>query len=165
MTQHPILGHISRQHLPWKRHMNPHVHCSTIHNSQDKETSQMSMTDDWIRKKWYINTMEYYSAININKIMPFAATRLEIETHTKWSKSWRDRQIPQDITYIWNLTYGTNESFHKKETHGLGEGACGYQGGGRGSGMDWESGINRGKQLHLGWISNDILLYSTGNYV
>ena len=35
----------------------------------------------------------------------------------------------------------------------------------RGSGMDWEFGVNRCKLLHLEWISNEILLYSTGNYV
>ena len=43
----PTLGHISRQNLPWKRHMHPHVHCSSIHNSQDMETTQMS-TDRWL---------------------------------------------------------------------------------------------------------------------
>ena len=32
-------------------------------------------------------------------------------------------------------------------------------------GMDWELGINRCKLLPLEWISNRILLYSTGNYV
>jgi len=32
--------------------MHPQVHCSTIHNSQKMETTQMSSVDDWIRKMW-----------------------------------------------------------------------------------------------------------------
>ena len=39
------------------------------------------------------------------------------------------------------------------------------KGEGEGVGMDWEFGVNRCKLLPLEWISNGILLYSTGNYV
>ena len=37
------------------------------------------MTDEWIQKIWYTYTMEYYSAIEKNKIMPFAAAWMQLE--------------------------------------------------------------------------------------
>ena len=45
-------------------------------------------------------------------------------------KSERERQIPYEITHTWNLIHGTNEPFHGKETHGLGEQTYGCRGGG-----------------------------------
>ena len=36
--------------------------------------------------------------------------------YRKWSKSERQRQIPYDITYMWNLKNNTNELVYKTET-------------------------------------------------
>ena len=35
----------------------------------------------------------------------------------------------------------------------------------RKGGEDWEFRINRGKLVYIGWINNQVLLYSTENYI
>ena len=73
-------------------------------------------TDEWIKKMWYIYTMEYYSAIKKNKITPFAATWMQLEIIILSEVSQKERQIPYDITYTWNLKYDTNETIYETET-------------------------------------------------
>jgi len=58
-----------------------------------------------------------------------------------------------------------NLSTKQKQTHRHREQTCGCQGGGGRSGRDGEFGVNRCKLLHFEWISNEDLLYSTGNYI
>ena len=65
-------------------------------------------TDEWIKKMWYIYTLEYYSAIKKNEILPFAATWMDLEGIMLSEISQRERQILYDITYMWNLKNTTN---------------------------------------------------------
>ena len=66
------------------------------------------------------------------KIMP-DATR---DSQIKWSKSERERQISYDITYKWNLKYGTNDPIYKAEAdQGQGDQSCGCPGG---EGRKWD---------------------------
>ena len=59
--------------IPKKIHA-PNVDCSTIYHSQEKKQPKYPSTEEWIKKIWYIHTMDYHSAIK-NKSMPFADKR------------------------------------------------------------------------------------------
>ena len=60
-----------------------------------------------------------------------------------------------------------NLSKKQKQTYRHRQQTCGCQGVGEEGmrEMDWEFGFSRCKVLHLEWISNEILLYRTGNCV
>ena len=47
--------------------------------------------------------------------MSFAATWMELEIIIL-SKSEREREIPYDITYMWNLKYNTNEYIYETDS-------------------------------------------------
>ena len=49
--------------------------------------------DEWIKKMWYIYTVEYYLAIKKNEILPFATIWMELEgiMLSEISQSERDK--------------------------------------------------------------------------
>ena len=51
-------------------------------------------TDEWMRKKWHIYAMEYYSAIKKNEILPLAMTWMELESIILSKINQSERQIP-----------------------------------------------------------------------
>ena len=62
-----------------------------------------------------LNTMEYYSVIKRNEIMPFAATwmNLEIIILSKVRQKEKDKY---HMIYMWNLKYDTNEHIYQAKT-------------------------------------------------
>ena len=65
------------------------------------------LMDEWIKKMWYIYSMEYYSAIKKNEILPFATTWMELEDIML--SEIRERQISYDFTDMRTLRDKTDE--------------------------------------------------------
>ena len=75
----------------------------------------------------------------------------------------KERQIPYDIIYMWNLKYSTNETYLQNRSRlkdienrldlWLGVG-----------GTVWESGISRCKLIYIGWINTEVLTYTIGTH-
>ena len=61
-----------------KRYMHPNVPSSIIYNYQSMEANYMSI-NRWLDKEDVVYTLEYYSAIEKNEILPFAATWMDLE--------------------------------------------------------------------------------------
>ena len=60
--------------------------------------------DEWLRKLWYIYTMQYYSAIKKNAFESVLIRWMKLEPiiHSE-VKSKRNTPIQYTNTYIWNL--------------------------------------------------------------
>ena len=88
-------------------------------------------------------------------------------SQTKGSKSEREKNKYCMISLIWGSkiwckwTYLQNRKRFTDIENRLAV-AKGEEGG---SGIAGEFGVNRYKLLHLKWISNEVLLYSTGHYI
>ena len=67
---------------------------------------------------WHIYTMEYYSAIKKNEIMPFAATwmQLEIIILSEVSQTEKDKYHMMALICGIYIKYDTNEPMYETET-------------------------------------------------
>ena len=72
--------------------------------------------------------MEYYSDIEKNEVLSFAATWMDLENIILSEVSQTEKDILYDIIYMWNLKNNANSSIHKTETDSQTQKtSCGYQ--------------------------------------
>ena len=92
----PLLG-IYPEKTNSRRYMHPNILCTLYTIAKIQKQPKCPLTDEWI-KMWYLYTMEYYSAIKKNEIMPSAAAWMELEIITLSEVSQTERQISYDNT-------------------------------------------------------------------
>ena len=57
-------------------------------------------TDEWIKKMWYIYTMEYYSVIKRNEIGSFVETWMDLETVIQNEVSQKEKNNYRILTHV-----------------------------------------------------------------
>ena len=59
--------------------------------------------DEWIKQRWDIYTMEYYSAIKKKKSLPFRTVWMDMENIMLSEISQSEKDKYHDFTHMWNL--------------------------------------------------------------
>ena len=112
---------------------------------------------------WQIDTMEYYSAIKGNEIVPFIEMWMDLQTVIQ--SEVRQKEKNHRISLICGIQKnGTGEFICKAENRDTGvEKKCMDSKGREGGGTNWEIGTDTYRLLCIKQITNENLLYSPGN--
>ena len=71
--------------------------------ARTRKQPRCSLTDELIKKMWYIYTMEYYSTIKRNDFESVVVRWMNLEPVIQSEISERGKKILYINTYIWNL--------------------------------------------------------------
>ena len=75
----PLLGTYTDKTFIEKDTCTPMFIATLFTRAKTWKQPKCPMTDEWIKKIWYICTMEFYSAMEKNDIIPFAVTWMQLE--------------------------------------------------------------------------------------
>ena len=64
---------------------------------------RIRLPDEWIRKLWYIFTMEYYSAVKKNSFASFLMRWMKLEPIIQSEVSQRDKDHYSILTHIYGI--------------------------------------------------------------
>ena len=83
--------------------MYPNVDHSTVYNSQDMKQPRCPSADEWIRKLWYIYTMEYYSAIKKTTLESVLMRWMKLEPIIQSEVSQKEKHQDSILMHIYGI--------------------------------------------------------------
>ena len=92
-------------------HVSP---CSLQHHLQLARTwkqPKCPLTDEWIKKLWYIYTMEYYSAIKRNAFESVLMRWMSLEPIIQSEMSQKEKDKYRTLMYIYRIQRNSTEEF------------------------------------------------------
>ena len=90
-------------HTLRKPELKESVHHSSVYNSWDMEAIRCPLADEWIRKLWYIYTMEYYSAIKKNAFESVLMRWMKLEPIIQSEVSRKEKHQYSILTHIYGV--------------------------------------------------------------
>ena len=96
----PLLGIYPENTIIQKDTCTPMFIAALITIAGSWKQPKCPLTDEWIKKKWYIYTMEYYSAIKRNKIGSFVETWMHLETVIQSEVSQKEKNKYHILMHI-----------------------------------------------------------------
>ena len=109
----PLLGIISRENFHSNRYMHPMFTATLFTIAKIWKQPKCLLTDEWIRKMWYIYSMEYYSAIKKENNAILSNLDGSRYYHTNWIQKEKDSTIWYHL-YL-DSKIDTNEHIYEKE--------------------------------------------------
>ena len=75
----PLLGICPEKTMTQKDTCTPTFIAAPFTIAKTWKQPKCPLTEEWVKKMWYIYTIEYYSAIKREEITAFAVTRIDLE--------------------------------------------------------------------------------------
>ena len=83
--------------------MYPNVHCSAIYKATTWKQPRCPLTDEWIKKLWYIDTVEYYLAIKRNNFESVLVRWINLEPVIQSEVSQKEKDKYHILMHIYGI--------------------------------------------------------------